>query len=315
MCVSLNKASFIEVNGTRVPNKRLTYYSLLQTLRTCRHSTFVFHQRSALPYLVIMWIFKTMFRLKCRLIYDCHDLLESPTCGSFREYMRWRYYYALEMFAFSVCDGVMTVSNGLQRFYSMRFKRRPHLVMSIPGPQLKQQTSQFRRNVRLLYFGQIRTCRIDIELLSQLERSGLRLDLYGTYSHEHAPAEIEPFIRRGVCVYKGKFLADDLSFLDDYTHLVMRLSGRRNIKYCLPNKLFQALRSGLAVIISDNLVEVRRLLRWYEYTYLTLQSRTGSVELANLKPISLKESADVNQFLDALHLSARGTYMELTHVS
>lgn len=238
-----------------------------QIIRIIKFETapvFVFHMQSSLPLLVATRVLLLLMGKTTRLVYDIHDLLERPRDRSRYRYLRYVILYGLEALTFRWNVRILTVSRGLSRIYYLRYQRSPVVVYNIPRmAATKLQTQKKRSGV--VYFGQISAARLSIKTLEEIAIKFGEIHVHGVFSKGVDPEymrDLRRMVDKQQVVLHGRYDPDDLSFLDKYNVSLMLFSkGRNNIRFCMPNKLFQSLARGVPCMISESLREVQLSFR------------------------------------------------------
>lgn len=289
--------------------------------RSSRLDAVVFHAQSSLPFLLMCRILLSVLSHanSPRLVYDMHDLHERPCCHSlwtrFRYgFLRYHLLRSIEMFVFrDVLVRKMTVSQGLGRLVAKRYNcPLPEVVYSAPDPPPRDAT-RARDQVldrAILYFGTIE--RAPFEVVPILSRSDLSLHLYGR-SIDHSSV-----IKRlgGVCpdcvFLHGSYTPADLSFISEYKALLLfqPSANSLNLRYSLPNKLFQTIAHGASLIVSPNFLEIRDLLSRLSGSYVTVASASGVP--AGYESLLRSRTPDyrlrARRFAQRLHAESRQRY-------
>ncbi len=210
----------------------------------------IFHQQRML---LTMLVFNLFSRGRA-VFYDMHDINEYKSWFSVKERLFYLTSYFLEWVLVFTSISVMTVSKGLSRVFFKRYGINSTVFESIPI-KISENEAVEKKNV-CVYFGMINQERLPIKLINTIGEHGINVDVYGVFGCE---------------MYKEKVLAcHNVSYLGGYnSHNIQDLiSGYQfsliyieneyiNIRYCLPNKLFQSLSSGVPCFISKNLKEIK----------------------------------------------------------
>jgi len=235
-----------------------------------RANVVVFHGQSTLPLLLASAIYSFLSRRKWSIVYDMHDLHEKPLVFRLKAVLRYWILYLFEYFASRLDIDVITVSKGLARVFFLRYRRSPQVVYNVAfevGQEVDVSTpaDRARGRVGVVYFGLIKPDRVPLSLardVLQADKFGV-FDLYGkvpkgdfaVYS-----AELDQLASHTSLRLCGPYKPEAMGFLEKYRYSWLCFeSDRLNIRYCMPNKLFQSLSAGLCCVISDRLVEARTL--------------------------------------------------------
>lgn len=230
----------------------------------------IFHGQSTLPYMILVVLLRFFCGKGQRIVYDMHDLNEPPLKRSFRALLRYRLFYVCEYLVSRFGIEVITVSKGLARIFRRRFGVSPRVVYNVAF-EVDRDRGQARDGLALaqragvVYFGLIKPDRIPLKWVSEVcsaQKEGV-FDVYGrvpkgdfaTYS-----AALEGLAAQTSLRLCGPYRPEAMGFLEKYRYSWLCFdSDRLNIRYCMPNKLFQSLSAGLCCVISDRLVEARTL--------------------------------------------------------
>lgn len=230
----------------------------------------VFHGQSTLPYLILAILFRFVFRREWRIVYDMHDLNEPPLKRSVRAVLRYRLFYFLEYLVSKLGIQVITVAKGLARIFFLRFRVSPQVVYNVAfevDRDRERGSSGLVLDDRagIVYFGLIKPDRIPLEWVSEVCRAqedGV-FDVYGRVpkgDFAAYSAALEQLASQTSLRLCGPYKPEAMGFLEKYRYSWLCFeSDRLNIRYCMPNKLFQSLSAGLCCVISDRLVEARTL--------------------------------------------------------
>lgn len=250
-------------------SEQLLMLSVFRVLRKKR-GVMVFHGQSTLPYLFVSYIFSFLKGSQFSFVYDMHDLNERPLRGTLRSILRYWAFYFLEFLLVKTGVRVITVSKGLSRIFYKRFGCSPKVVYNVAFEigQAGAATGGIgitQRRSGLVYFGLLKPDRVPLPLAQQIlqaDRVGV-FDVFGrvpkgdfaTYVAELGRLSSQTNLR--LC---GPYKPEAMGFLAKYRYSWLCFeSDRLNIRYCMPNKLFQSLSAGLCCVISDRLVEARAL--------------------------------------------------------
>ncbi|MDZ4190366.1 MAG: hypothetical protein U1D25_19955 [Hydrogenophaga sp.] len=295
-------------------DKYLSIYSLLQSIIKYRKEAyFIFHGQSSLPYLFLAWVFIRGLNMSAiKLTYDVHDLHEKPKKedGNVRSLIRFYIFYYIEKYIFSRNRiKKITVSVGLanemQKIYG---SSKPTIVYNVSG-MMRPSNTCVKLNNSLLYFGT--AGRFPFLLLDAIQASGIDLHVYGRGMNS------EWMISEGYAKYVdnvtffGAYSPDDLSFIHRYKCLVIYAPNdiSLNFKYSMPNKLFQALGSGLSVVVSSNFSEMIETFSAIRGAVISIDPESVQNDMRRLTSGMNRESIEQSlAFVESLKLSSIENY-------
>jgi hypothetical protein len=278
---------------------------LIRLLFTNREAVFVFHQQQKLPSLVISFLFSQLFGKGHVFVYDMHDLSEFNSRMSFLGRANCRFSMALERLVCLLDVRIVTVSRGLQSTFIKKndYRKDVFLVYNIDQEQsnyIQKKTFDIDP-MRIVYFGQIKEDRIDLRIFESLIEAGYSIDLYGKFKlgDDRFKNSILMLISRNGGCYLGPYSPDDTNFLRGYGGCIMYYdSDLLNIRYCMPNKLFQSLSNGLVCLVSDLLLEAISEFEEYgcvqRYSMIAKEAVSPDFEAASRHILKLKELSRVN---------------------
>lgn len=288
----------------------LSCSTLFVLLRKRLFSTLVFHMQSSVPYLLFALIVRFLLRSPVAFVYDIHDLNEWPPAGS--AYMRFRFcvFWVLERIVIPRLGTVITVSRGLSLIYYKRYGRSLLVVYNAPAAPPERSLRQDRR-AGLVYFGLIDQTRLPSHTVDAIAETGMVLDVYGVVQEEEREylSWLDQRARDGRIRLMGRYGADGLEFLSKYMFaLLVYEEGEVNVRYCLPNKVFQAALYGLPCVVSRGLVECRLMFRRFPQFVYTMPANEKLAEFfAVARPPPTQ--TDIVAFVHALHEKSRQRYM------
>lgn len=294
----------------------LRWLSILRTIRL-RPVCYVFHEQSTLLYLLMMVLLRRLLSLNVKIVYDMHDLNEEEMSLSYR-YIRYLVCYCLE-YVVSILDvNIITVSNGLKDMFYARYRycKDVNVVYNISADVKAADLADRDYSGKIIYFGQIDLTRVTMRLLSNIEKNGLTIYLHGTVNDNLETGRLlKRYVDFGTVKMMGPYKASDLSFLNGYSYSVIdySLNDTSNIKYCLPNKLFQSIRYGLVCLVSDNLQEVGELFNDYTNNVVMMKNSDNIGDIIKNSEdgsgINIDCDNSVNDYLDKLVLRSRNNYL------
>jgi glycosyltransferase involved in cell wall biosynthesis len=215
---------------------------------------------------------------RARLVYDSHELWEDVT--SVREYppLLLRLLLFLERFLARRADAVITVSEGIARRMARQMQiRQPAVVRNVPWSRSRTtRTSQPLRDALkldpsipiILYQGKVGTdygVDILIDAMQHVVAPAVAVLLGNGQSVEDMQERAaRQGLARRVLFHKAVPPELVLDFTADGTIGVSPIRDLSlSYRYCLPNKLFEYVQSGLPVVISD-LPEMTALVERYQ---------------------------------------------------
>lgn len=321
----------VAFGGKQVESHRLSLPTLLRAIRHCRRderSSFVFHAQSSLPYLFFFaaaaWVTNSLHRIS--LVYDVHDLHEAPLrCDSLRQtvsgHIRHVVLGALE--ALAIRHGrvsIMTVSDGLRRIMSKRYGRECiEVVRSAPRPPHDADALAAAPRIpeTILFFGS--KDRVPVDIFDKIGVAGMNIHIYGreltkSWFESHSGRVTPDHVQ-----FMGGYVPDSLEFVMSYELTVIYVpdSQSDNFIYSLPNKFFQSLCLGSAVIVSKNAVEMPDVMASVPGSVLRLSpemlDNLGEV-IADFQKKARAETfwRDLVSRMHDLHAGARVTYRAVT---
>ncbi|WP_375321591.1 hypothetical protein [Aliivibrio logei] len=247
-------------DGIIIDNVRyLSIVSIYHIIRKYSNSTLIVHQQSNLLNLLFICLLNFVFQRNINIIYDIHDLIELKSKG-YKARVALFLSFIFESIVFRLNIKFLTVSSGLSRVLYCKYKRSVSVYYSMPNPKHITYQEDDKKEETIVYFGIINETRLSIEVIEKICNAGIKLDIYGYFSRESIEyqLEIKKLIDRGVIQLKGKYKPDNIgNIVSKYpVSLMLFESNSINIRYCLPNKLFQSISSGVPCVILDNLFEV-----------------------------------------------------------
>ncbi|MGA6826575.1 glycosyltransferase [Nitrospira sp. NS4] len=290
----------------------LSYRSLFALLRKRHFSAVVFHMQSSVPYILFALMVRFLLRSRVVFVYDIHDLNEWPSAAA--AYMRFRFcvFWVLERIAIRRADKVVTVSRGLAQIYYRRYGRSLIVVYNAPAIHADSSGSPAGSRAGLVYFGLINKLRLPRHVINAIAEAGMTVDVYGVMFEKDPEylVWLNEKVKDGCVRLMGPYSPNNLEFLSDYSFaLLVFEEGELNVRYCLPNKLFQAILQGLPCILSHGLVESR--IKFKRFPEFVSTWPANKKELAGFfaLPRSLRSHMDVLEFVGALHEKSCQRYM------
>lgn len=235
------------------------FFKSIKFLLKLRNQNIIFHQQASLMVMLVAIFFNYFLKNKNNIIYDMHDLVIFDYAGI---YMRLRacFIYLLERIVMLSNVKVITVSYGLAKIIKKRYNKEALIVYNFPGNYTGQSSvnnvGKFDLDfIRPCYFGIIDEKRIPFNIFDKISKILKReIDVYGYVS----PVSKFSFNDVDFLSYKGRFNPKDMRFLKSYNLLIFVTDKELNLnyKYCMPNKIFQAVENGLDLLVSDFFEEI-----------------------------------------------------------
>ena len=286
-----------------------------------RFDVIVFHMQSALPYLLFSLVIKKFNRINISYVYDMHDLHEKDR-SSIRSLFRYYILAGMEKLCIASNVQVLTVSKGLAAVCMVRYHKRAKVVRNIKlGSTTQERSSKAADRPcdlrRLIYFGLLDPERLPITTIKSLSDGGFSLAVFGSFREGRDrnleyEGEFENSVKNGLMEYFGKYSPSDMSFLSGRALSVMPFeSADLNIRYCLPNKLFQSLWQRVPCLVSRGMIEARYLgksLGGAIFSFKDDEDAAAAVTRAMNTPVNW---GDVFKKLQELHDDARVAYTRI----
>jgi len=290
----------------------LSYRTLFALIKTGHLSAIVFHMQSSVPYLLFALAARSLLRSQVSLVYDIHDLNEWKKAGTVYSRLRFCAFWFLERLAIRGADNVLTVSRGLAQLYFRRYRRPLIIVYNAPADHSQTLGVPVAPRAGLVYFGLVNKMRMPQHVIDTIVDAGLPVDVYGIVEETDSAylAWLDDGAKSGRVRLKGRYRAADLEFLMKYSYALLVFDeGELNVRYCLPNKLFQAILHGLPCVLSHGLIECRiKFKRFPEFVYAMPQQKEQLTRFFAL-PQSPRGQAAIMKFIAGLHEQSRQRYM------
>jgi glycosyltransferase involved in cell wall biosynthesis len=259
---------------------RFLYQELRLFLQLVKLNADLFHphQHSSLL-LTCLWLFFT----GKPVVFDPHDMhIHDKNKRSILVILkRW-----LDNLVANRSGAILVVSEGMRDVYKQKYPDKPiYILPNLPASldktntQIEQSKKNYARTVKpaqpiqLVYAGLIKRDRLPLELIEIIGEQDkvVSLDLFG-----FSPDDYEDTIHHLVhekgfknILFHGPYNESDIvSQLLQYDYFILPFRIQSdNIRYCMPNKIYQALAAGLPIIASD-MVEVSKLVIDNEIGYI-----------------------------------------------
>jgi glycosyltransferase involved in cell wall biosynthesis len=260
----------------RVPGFFYQELRVLRQLLQLNADIFHPHQHSSLL-VTLLWILLT----GKPVIFDPHDMHIhnlSPRTLQIKV-KRW-----LESFIVQRASAVLVVSSGIQSIYQRKYPGiSVYLLPNLPAfnndlsifnaSTDNPQTGSMNNIIRLVYAGLIKPDRLPLELFKTIGQSHkpVTLDVLG-----FSPTNYDEIVARYIqaegfnnIVFRGPYNeVDIIKRLRPYHYFILPFEiTTDNIRYCMPNKIYQALAACLPIIAS-NMVEISRLVQNHQIGYI-----------------------------------------------
>lgn len=315
-----------EVDGKKIISQKLLWKNIISVLRCEEVNSMVFHAQSSILYLLACYVYLVVWGCgrKVLLVYDIHDLNEYVSrCGvnKYFDYIYYRYnvFLLLEYFVLHVLHiKSMTVSKGLSRIISKRYRcDRPKIVRSaiLPDAMPVRQNNQ-NNKCRAVYFGTRN--HLPISLIPELIKYDISVDFYGRDVRKGEVLRGLPREKENLFRFYGAYIPENLDFLNAYDLLILFKPEKVSInyRYALPNKMYQSLAHGLSILVSDNFIEMKYLLRCISGAVVVFKD--GDDLPSVLTRVRQNKDEYVRaawQFVVQLHNEARYNYQEMVFQS
>ena len=188
------------------------------------------------------------------------------------------------------CDKVLTVSDGLAQEYEREFGVKPEVIMSLPDYQPLSPVSTDGDKIKMIYHGAVgasRKTEVMIEMMDLLdERFTLDLMLMPASDEYYQKIVSLADSRGNVRIIPPVPMNQIPAHINQYDiGLFLCPPSNFNLKFALPNKLFEYIQARLAVAIGPN-VDMRRIVEQYKCGIVSLDFLPHSMtdELRSLTP-------------------------------
>lgn len=258
----------------RLPLQILKYFecSFRMLIRLWREKPHVVHCHD-LNALLIGWVATNFF--KGKLIYDSHELWSDTNERGFPEWAK-KVGLSLERIMARDSREIITVSSGIAEEMERRLSvERPSVIRNVPEKADSESRSVLRERLNIseqsivfVYIGGIlanRGCETVIKAFAAADCDEAYLVFLGAdeipeWAIRDIPSEVQARIKLHPPV-PPREVVQTASGCDVGIHAIRGTSLSH--RYCLPNKLFEYIQAGLAVIVTD-LPEMKKLVTSYE---------------------------------------------------
>lgn len=201
-----------------------------------------------------------------------------------------------------LCDSVITVSDGIAEEYYAQFGVFPEVIMSLPEYCALQPTPVDRDHINIIHHGWASPSRrIDrmIQVMDYVD-DRFTLDLMMIPGKGRVWREIQRMVntRENVRIIPPVRMPDIVPFTNQYDiGLFLVPPTNFNLKYTLPNKLFEFIQARLGVAIGPS-IEMRKIVEQYRCGIVSpdFSPRSMALELNKLDDaqiLKLKANSDI----------------------
>ena len=266
----------------KIPEKELSFIAIKNLISLKTPTALVFHAQSSLPYLIFFKLLNKIYKKNnFNVVYDIHDLHEDSD-KSLRGKIR---YWILRFFEKRVFldENIkkITVSQGLSEELSNCYTpmSKPLVVYNVARTNLSNVPNT--RTKDLVFFGSKE--RVPFELFETLKEENLKLDIFGKGITKEWLEEESKISKLDFINVFGEYDPKNMQFLLDYKYLILYYpkGNSKNFIYSMPNKYFQALDSGLKVVLSSNFEEMITFSKRINNFYIELKSASDLKRLLN----------------------------------
>lgn len=300
----------IDIWSRRLPRKLMTQIikyaewviKVILTFSTIKSEVVVAHSISALPVAVTI---KLIF--KCKVIYDAHEH-ETETTGL--SGLRQKLTKISERFFIRYVDSVFVVSESIRKDYQEWYKCTPIVLMNLPEkkPAIQEEDVSERYNLKKI-FNIPKEDNLFIYLGYLFEGRGIELTLNAFEQLQDTPNHVV-FIGDGelknLVLEKEKKVSNIHYHEFVPPHLILHYTKSADVglslieavclsyKYCLPNKAFEYINSGLPIIVSDELVDLTQMVNLNKLG-VSINKNTLAQTIRNLNIDELKDRMKPSQ--------------------
>jgi glycosyltransferase involved in cell wall biosynthesis len=248
-----------------------------------------------------------LFNRNLKVVYDAHEY-ETETLwmkNKFKKFLARK----LEGFLIHHADGVCVVSEGIAKEYVRLYNiEKPYLVLNTPKLVTVAKTDIFREKFNIpketkifLYQGGLTKGRGIEILLESFCRLGDSRQVIVFMGYGHLENEVKKFVESNDNIYFHEAVSPEvllsytssadfgISFIEDLC---------LNYRYCLPNKIFEYMMTGIPVICS-NLIEMKEVVNTHQ---LGLVANTNDSQ-GFLECVKLSSSIDYAKLVEKVTLA------------
>lgn len=243
-----------------------------------------------------------LFNRNLKVVYDAHEY-ETETLwmkNKFKKFLAKK----LEGFLIHYADGVCVVSDGIANEYVRLYNiEKPHLVLNTPKLVTIPKKDIFRERFGIpketkifLYQGGLTKGRGIEILLESFCCLGDSKQVIVFMGYGYLESEVKKFAANNDNIYFHEAVSPEvlLSYTSSADFGVSFIEDLcLNYKYCLPNKIFEYMMTGIPVICS-NLIEMKKVVNTHQ---LGLVASTNDSQ-GFLACVKLSESIDYPQLVE-----------------
>ncbi len=238
---------------------------------------------------------------RCQLIFDAHELQSEQWNKSQNPFVRRILTRSAELILIRFVDHLITVSQSILNWY---IHRHAHLngilVRNVPTASFKCSSSNFLRDqfkisqdeLVFIYLGVLDASRGLLALLNAFSNANVKHHIVfmgsGDFESEIKNAER---LQKNIHYHPPVPFSEVLSVANSADVGISFIpSSCLNFEYCLPNKVFEYILSGLPVV-SSNLTEIKHLLTDYQAGWIVddeegLRKFLLTIGIENVKAVS-----------------------------
>lgn len=245
----------------------------------------------------------TIIKLFCgsKIIYDAHEL-ESQTTNLNKIYSKMVYFY--EKLHWPFIDGFITVSPSILKWYKKFFKKK-NSILTVNSPLILKHSKKndylknkykIKKNKKLfLYIGKLGNNRgIDL-ILKSFSSNSIKSHVVFMGHGFNKMKILKKYEKKNNNIHFHSAVSaeqmDSIIASADYGFCLIDPNSSLSDKYCLPNKFFEYVFSGIPVI-SSNLKDVVALLKKYNLgTFIEYNSTSliNQIKLLDKKKINFSK--------------------------
>ncbi|MGP8329821.1 MAG: hypothetical protein ACT6FF_05840 [Methanosarcinaceae archaeon] len=219
---------------------------------------------------------------------------------NFNDSMRWRLLtkpinkYLCEKYLHR-CDKIITVSDGLAKKYAKEYDvQEPNIIMSLPATSSLQPSRTNKELIKIIHHGNANSSRkteLMVEMMDFVDKHfsldlmliNSKTDKYWNKLNDMAKT------RDNVRVIPPVAMQKIVPFINQYDiGLYLTFPTNFNVRYMLPNKLFEFIQACLVVAIGPS-VEMQKIVNQYDCGIISkdFEPRSLAKELNKLTPEKL----------------------------